>query len=105
MNIHTHRGVIPVEINLAGEKSHYILIQLFDASTYQVQHFEFLIPTTIVQRFGQWSREDEILIKLKREGFNMPSHQGSKLLILAYATIFFFSHGAIIPWNPALMNQ
>jgi hypothetical protein len=81
LNIYTHWGVIPVQVELAGEKSHYILIQLLDASTYQVQHFEFLTPITRVPRHGQWSAaEVETLIKLKRDGLNSQEIYESKRL-------------------------
>jgi hypothetical protein len=70
-----------VNLELAGEKSHDILIQLFNASTYQIQHFEFLTPVAIVQRYGQWSaEEDETLIELKRRDFNSQQIYDSKRL-------------------------
>jgi hypothetical protein len=81
LHFHTHWGVIPIEVVLEGGKSHYILVQLFDASTYQVQHFEFITPVAIVQRYGQWSaEEDETLIELKREGFNSQEIYDSRRL-------------------------
>jgi hypothetical protein len=81
LHFHTHWGVIPIEVELAGEKSHYFLVQLFDASTYQVRHFEFLTPVATVQRYGQWSaEEDETLIQLRREGLNSQEIHDSRRL-------------------------
>jgi hypothetical protein len=82
LHIHTHWGVIPIEVELGGERSHYVLIRLFDPSTYQVQHFDFLTPISVVQRYGQWSaEEDKTLIELKQEGLNSQEIYDSRRLV------------------------
>jgi hypothetical protein len=96
LHVHTHWGVIPIEVELAGEKSHYILIQLIDTSAYQVQHFEFLTPVAMVHRYGQWSaEEDETLIELKRKGFNSRTRHSLLLFASSHHSEEFYSYESI----------